>query len=232
MSERFEEKMRRISKTIKDYSGKHIDSIFSLLGDTFSPKILENLNGNSIIISEDTIKKRLITYLDEDDNFSLENLKIDEEGIEFQLLFKEHFLDAKISFNLVVSKFVINSSEQSAVLRISEHKLEGVNLITKIISPIIELILDSILARKVSKLNMHYDIKNQEISVNLNQIDIIKQLSLLRLPFVKKNILDLIQITGIEHCKGCAIIKYDVSPTIEKLLRRNSEENIQCEHDK
>ncbi|MDD3052408.1 MAG: hypothetical protein PHR06_14875 [Candidatus Cloacimonetes bacterium] len=228
MSGSFKEKMKKISKAIIDDQSV---SITSLLGSVFSPEFLESLNQKSFTISEEAFKKKLAEYLSKDDSYTLENTKIDEKGIEVSLSYQKSVINAKIFLILFISKLVINSSEQLVVLHISEHKLEGANLITKIISPIIEVILDSILAKKVSKLHMHYDINNQDISVNLAQFDIIKQLSFFSLPIIKTRILDQIQITGIEHCKGCIAVKFDVNSTIEKLFRHNSEGNKQNEGD-
>ena len=185
------------------------DALSSLKG-VYSSKIISSIKEKKFSIPESVIKQKLSKELDSD-KLKLSSLNCKNDGLTVEIDAEK--LGAKIHYAafLKLSELRINPTKHYIKIDVQGEHLEGSNLRGKILSVLVKIIVDDIVAKAISmssnRSNVSYDETSRRATVDLICIDAVAKLY--KPLLFNKAPIDLVEVNGISHAKGSVVIHCD-----------------------
>lgn len=179
-----------------------LGNMASLIKENLSGKLLGNSDAKNILIHQKAIEIGLKNYLSED-RIVLKKLTCASDRMILELEAEKYFARIQEDFELTVDKLILSPQEHHAIFRILNEKLYGKNFLGYIFSSLLKILLEDIIAGSISRSKVkdyiEYDKKNRIATVDLIEIDKIRELYEKRGVLGGKMFIDFIEIKNITH---------------------------------
>ncbi|UJR27142.1 hypothetical protein I4U23_008441 [Adineta vaga] len=195
----------------------------------FSDEFLNQLRHDRISIDEDMIRRRIRLLCEISKDESFQDLFCHEDGICFVFHIKFHesrFIRFRISFDIKIIALILNNHRQTIQFMINNIQIKPLNRLSKpfrfCIQSKARLLVAGELERIFTEQNLPYerlfsDIKRPlTYEINLSSFKEFDQFRERYLIIGNRSILDLIQITYVEHCEQTIILGYRLNTTINE----------------
>ncbi|CAF2867066.1 unnamed protein product [Rotaria sp. Silwood2] len=195
----------------------------------FPNEFLDEFRNDRIYIDEDLIRRkiRILCEINQDESF--QDLFCHEDGIQFvfHINFHDHrFIRFRISFDIKIIALILNNHHQTIQFMINNIQIKSLNRLSKAFrfcaqSKVRTLVIDE-LERICTEQHIPYerlfrDIKRPLIyEINLSNIKEFDQLRERYLIIGNRSILDLIQITYVEHREQSIVLGYRLNTTLNE----------------
>lgn len=209
-------------------SGRKIQELFSEKGSPFSEILRSNLNWDvvskgELFIPESLLERKISESLDSRDGaVTLESFSCAEDRIHVELEVGKLKIRSGVSLDIFIEEIHIGPGRQVAMCRVGGEKLEGRNLIGKIVAAIIHAVVSDLLKSAVSRADVSDRIDFSEgdrrVVVDLSGLDPIQKL-MSPIPYLNTSVLDLVAFQ-ISHRTGGLAVKADFSETGDGLKQR------------
>ncbi|CAF0907802.1 unnamed protein product [Rotaria sordida] len=193
----------------------------------FPNEFLTEFRNDRICIDEDLIRRRIRILCEINQDESFQDLFCHEDGIQFVFhinFHDHHFIRFRISFDIKIIALILNNHHQTIQFMINNIQIKSLNRLSKafrfcVQSKVRTLIIDE-LERICTEQHIPYerlfrDIKRPLIyEINLSNIKEFDQLRERYLIIGNRSILDLIQITYVEHREQSIVLGYRLNTTL------------------
>jgi len=185
------------------------DTLRSLKG-VFSDKFISSIKEKKLSIPESLIQSKLREEL-ENENIKLKGLNCTSEGMTVEVDAEKYGAKVHYAAFLRLSELKINPSEHFLIIDVKDDHLEGTNLRGKILSVLVNIIVDDIVEKAVSmsrgSSNVFYDDTCRKATVDLIGINAIAKLY--KPLLFNKAPIDLAEVKGVSHASGSIIVHCD-----------------------
>ena len=198
-------------------------------------EFLDEFRQDRISIDEDFIRRKIRFICQANQDQTFQDLFCHEDGIQFVFhinFHDSHFIRFRISFDIKIIDCILTNHQQTIQLMINNIQMKSLNRLSKpfrfcLKSKIRSLVIDE-LERICKELNVPFERLFTHIKRSLTyeiNLSNIKEFHVLREKYFligNQTILDLIQITYVEHREQAIVLGYRLHSTIN-----NNESTIQ-----
>ncbi|CAF0904686.1 unnamed protein product [Adineta ricciae] len=195
----------------------------------FSNEFLEQLRHDRITIDEDMIRRRIKLLCEISKDQSFQDLFCHEDGIRLVFhtkLYESRFIRFRTSFDIKIIALILNDHHQTIQFMINNIQIKSLNRLSKpfrfCIQSKARLLVTGELERIFAEQNIPYerlfsDIKRPiTYEINLSSMKELDQFRERYLIIGSRSILDLIQITYVEHCEQAIVLGYRLNTTVNE----------------
>lgn len=186
----FEELKKRVIGTAK------------LFKESFSEGLLNSLKTKNILIPESVIQSQLSDKLAKS-KITLNEFKCVDEGMKVHLFTRKIGATLHYKALIVVEVLEITQIKHQAIVKIESDELSGKKIWGKVVAMLIRLFINSIVSLTIFHSDMNteiqYDEKSRKANIDLRTIPEVDKLYKEQKILGSKRMIDLIQITSVNH---------------------------------
>ncbi|CAF3225888.1 unnamed protein product [Rotaria socialis] len=187
----------------------------------FSTAFIEEFQNDHIFIDEDTIRQKIRILCDITQDESFQGLLCHDNGIQLVFHATPHdyrFMRFRISFDIKIIGIILNNQQQTLQFLISNIQIQSLNQLSKPFRFCVQCKARTLVIDELERLCAEKNISYERLFKNLKcplvyriSLSNMKELNHLRERYLiigNRSILDLIQITWVEHREQAIVLGY------------------------